>query len=238
VIALLVLSETKKTAATPPMSASKATGWMLRGWVQVAKSKGALIVSFVQACQYYVFGVVEFYLVEYMTQVARFNALEIAAISGIQIVSLIVSRPIMGRFSDKTSRQTPIILGCIISSALLVLIPFTTQFPLLLAISIGYGVGFAMVISSTAPLMVELTPGHLVGTSMGFLSTTMDIGQTIGLIISGVILASALQYTGLFASLTLLLLFSAVVFFFSGIAKPRKPELLASAQPIREPSSL
>ncbi len=238
VIALLVLSESKKTTTAPPMSAGKATGWMLRGWVEVARSRGALIVSFVQACQYYVFGVVEFYLVEYMTQMAGFNALEIAAVSGMQIVSLIVSRPIMGRFSDKTSRQTPIILGCLISGALLVLIPFTIQFPLLLMISIGYGVGFAMVISSTAPLMCELTPANLVGTSMGFLSTTMDIGQTIGPIISGLILASALQYAGLFSSLTLLLLLSALVFFFSGIAKPRKPECLECAKPSREPSSL
>jgi len=239
VIALMMLSETKKTAVTPQrMSAGKATRWMLRGWVHVAKSRGALIVSFVQACQYYVYGVVEFYLVEYMTQIAGFNALEIAAVSGMQIVSLIVSRPIMGRFSDKTSRQTPIILGCIVSAALLVLIPFTTQFAFLLAISIGYGVGFAMVISSTAPLMCELTPANLVGTSMGFLSTTMDIGQTIGPIISGLILASTLQYTGLFLSLTLLLAFSAVVFFFSGVAKSQKPKSLKCAQPDQEPASL
>lgn len=232
VIALMLLSETKKTAVAPQrISAVKATGWMIRGWIQVAKSRGALIVSFVQACQYYVYGVVEFYLVEYMTQIAGFNALEIAAVSGMQIVSLIVSRPIMGRFSDKTSRQTPIILGCVVSAALLVFIPFTTQFAFLLVISIGYGVGFAMVISSTAPLMCELTPTNLVGTSMGFLSTTMDIGQTIGPIISGVILASVLQYTGLFLSLTVLLVFSAVVFFFSGIAKPQKPENLKRVQP-------
>ena len=86
-------------------------------------------------------------------------------------------------------------------------------------ISIGYGLGFAMVISSTAPLMCELTPSNLVGTSMGFLSTIMDIGQTIGPIISGVILATVLQYNGLFTSLTVLLLASAVIFLFSGIAK-------------------
>jgi MFS family permease len=92
----------------------------------------------------------------------------------------------------------------------------------LLAISIGYGLGFAMVISSTAPLMCELTPQSLVGTSMGFLSTMMDVGQVLGPIISGVILASVLQYNGLFTSLTILLAVSAAVFFLSGIAKARR----------------
>ena len=58
-------------------------------------------------------GVVEFYLVQYMQQVAGFNALEFGIVMGVQLISLIVSRPIMGRFSDKTSRRIPIILGCL-----------------------------------------------------------------------------------------------------------------------------
>jgi DHA1 family multidrug resistance protein-like MFS transporter len=157
-----------------------------------------------------------------MIQIAGFNPLAVSVVMGAQIVSLIVSRPIIGRFSDKSSRRIPIVVGCSISGVLLFVVPFTTQFPLLLAISIGYGLGFAMVISSTAPLMCDLTPNNLVGTSMGFLSTMMDIGQTIGPIISGVILATVLQYNGMFSSLTVLLLFSAGVFLFSGIAKKEK----------------
>jgi MFS family permease len=102
------------------------------------------------------------------------------------------------------------------------MVPFTREFAFLLAISIGYGLGFAMVISSTAPLMCDLTPSNLIGTSMGFLSTMMDVGQVLGPIISGVILASVLQYNGLFMSLTVLLVVSAVAFFVSGIAKARR----------------
>lgn len=179
IIALLMLTENKVQAAQPT-GAKLATGKMLRGWVEVARNRGALLVSFVQAGQYYVYGVVEFYLVQYMMLVAGLNALAVSVVMGMQIVSLIVSRPIMGRFSDRSSRRTPIVLGCIISGTLLLAVPFTTQFVLLLAISVGYGLGFAMVISSTAPLMCELTPKNLVGTSMGFLSTMMDVGQVLG----------------------------------------------------------
>jgi MFS family permease len=104
----------------------------------------------------------------------------------------------------------------------LFVIPFTTSFPVLIIISIGYGLGFAMAISSTAPIMCEVTADTPVGTSMGFLSTMMDIGQAIGPIISGVILATFLQYNGLFTSLTALLLASAGIFFFSGTAKNKQ----------------
>ena len=70
---------------------------MLRGWIQVATNKATLVVTFVQAIQYYVYGVVEFYLVQYMLEVAKLNAFEVGIVMGVQIVSLIVSRPIMGR---------------------------------------------------------------------------------------------------------------------------------------------
>lgn len=223
-IAFFVLHETK----APPAKETKVhfeTKNMLKGWVQVATNKATLIVTFVQAVQYYVFGVVEFFLVQYMQQVAHFNALELGVVMGVQIISLIVSRPIMGRFSDRSSRRLPVVLGCLLSGVLLFVIPFTTQFWMLILISIGYGLGFAMVISSTSPIIVEVNPACLVGTSMGFLSTMMDVGQAIGPIISGIILASILSYNGLFSSLTVLLAASAVVFFISGIAKSKKYKL-------------
>jgi MFS transporter, DHA1 family, multidrug resistance protein len=221
VIAFLMLRETKvqPTQRTKKHFEIKE---ILKGWVHVATNKGTLVVTFVQAVQYYIYGVVEFFLVQYMLEVAKFNAFEVGIIMGVQVVSLIVSRPIMGRFSDRSSRRLPVILGCVLSGFLLFIIPFTTQFWVLTAISIGYGIGFAMVVSSTSPIIVEVNPSSLVGTSMGFLNTMMDVGQVLGPIISGIILASILSYNGLFTSLTVLLAASVAVFFLSGIAKQRK----------------
>lgn len=215
IIALLLLTKTK--TVTEPTKAKVTTGAMLRGWAKIAGNRGALVVSFLQAGQYYVYGVMEFYLVQYMIQVAGLNALAVSVVMGMQVVSLIVARPLLGRFSDRYSRRLPIILGCILSGALILAIPFTTEFAALLAISLGYAVGFAMVVSSTAPLMCEVTPSNLIGTSMGFLSTVMDIGQALGPIISSIILASALAYMGLFSSLTVLLVLSGFVFLASGL---------------------
>ena len=155
-----------------------------------------------------------------MLEVAKFNAFEVGTVMGVQIVSLIASRPIMGRFSDKSSRRLPVVLGCV----LLFIIPFTTQFWVLTAISVGYGIGFAMVISSTSPIIVEVNPSSLVGTSMGFLNTMMDVGQVLGPIISGIILASILSYNGLFTSLTILLAASVAIFYLSGIAKTKEKQ--------------
>jgi predicted MFS family arabinose efflux permease len=207
---------------TKPAKAKVSTGKMLRGWREIARNKGTLTVSFVQACQYYGYGVMEFYLVQFMTEVAKLNALEVSVVMGMQVVSLIISRHLLGRLTHRYSRRLPIVLGCLISGVLIFVVPFTTQFVPLLAISIGYALGFSMVISSTSPLMCDLTPSNLMGTSMGFLSTVMDVGQTLGPIVSGIILATVAAYTGLFSSLTLLIVASAVIFLFSGIGRAKK----------------
>jgi len=66
-----------------------------------------------------------------------------------------------------------------------------------------------------------------VGASMGFLSTMMDSGQTLGPIISGIILASfGQQYIPLFVSLSFILLLSNLIFIFKTDKRRKKENLL------------
>jgi len=217
-ITILFLVERKSTTVQIG-GANRATRRMFRGWYELAKNRGVLVVSFIQASQYYVYGAVEFFLVGYLNEVVKIDPLSIGTITGSQIVALIIARPFMGRISDKIGRRIPIVLGSAISCLLLLAFPFTTQFLLLVLLSVGYGLGFAMVISSTSPLISELAPASLVGTSMGFLSTMMDVGQTLGPIISGLIFATSLQYLGIFSSFSLLLVLSGMIFVASGVIK-------------------
>jgi MFS family permease len=127
----------------------------------------------------------------------------------------------MGRISDEIGRRIPIVVGCVIGGLPLMVIPFVSEFPVLLLLSVVYGFGFTTVTASTPALVSELVPKELVGTSMGFLSTIMDVGQTLGPIISGLIFATGLRYVGLFSSLTLVLMFSCIIFLLSRVAKAR-----------------
>ncbi len=193
----------------------KTTRNMLAGWGQVIRCRGVLTVSFVQATQYYVYGALEFFIVGYIIDVAKLDAFYSGIFLTVQVATIIISRPLLGRFSDKRGRPLTIIVGSLFSCLLLFAVPLTTQFPMLLLLAVGYGLGFAMVISSTSPLLSELAPAGLLGSSMGFLATTMDVGQTFGPVISGAIVASVLGYMGLFFSLGILLIISTVVFVCS-----------------------
>jgi MFS family permease len=221
VTASLFLAEKRKTTQ---QLTQRSTRKMFGGWLFLIKNRGVLGVSFVQAIQYYVFGSVEFFLVGYLTEVVGLDIFSVGVIAGTQIVALVIARPLFGRVSDRVGRTKPIIAGVAVSCVLVAAIPFTTEFPLLLLLSIGYGASFAAVLSSTSPLISELVPATLVGASMGFLATTMDLGQTLGPIISGVIFASSLRYSGLFLSLSMLLIFSIAIFVLSKRRRAKNPD--------------
>ena len=217
IIALLFLVETD--ASDTNKDSSKSTDVMFNGWREVANKKEVQIVGFIQASQYYVFGAVEFFLVGYLTENARLDPLSVGVIMGSQVIAIILARPLMGRLSDRIGRRTPIIFGSIISVIVLASFPFFSYLPILLFLSVAYGICFSAVISSTSTLVCDIVPPNLLGTSMGLLSMMMDVGQTLGPIVSGIILSATLQYSTLFYSLSALSLFSAIFFILSKAAK-------------------
>jgi len=218
VTALLFLAERKNLAFQPRNSTETVTR-MFQGWSGVARNRAVLMVSLVQASQYYVYGAVEYFLVGYLTDIVGLDAFLIGIVMGSQVIIVILTQPYMGRVSDRVGRRIPIIAGSIVSGLPLLAMPFTQQFPILLFLSIMYGFGFAAVTASTPALVSELVSPSFVGTAMGFLSTIMDVGQTLGPIITGVILATTLGYEGSFSTLAIVLLAVSLIFAVSKVVK-------------------
>jgi MFS family permease len=220
IMALPFLAKKREEIVTTQRGSARETvKLMFQGWKEVAKNHGILIASFVQASQYYTYGTVEYFLAGYLPEVAHFDLLSTGIITASLIAIPVFAKPYMGRVSDKIGRRTPIIAGMIASALPLLVIPFVRDFLVLLMLGIVYGLGFAAVTASTPALASELISKECIGASMGFIDMTMDIGQTIGPIIGGIILATSLQYAGLFPSLTAVLLLSCAVFIISNVSK-------------------
>jgi MFS family permease len=218
VTGLLLMKEKSQTTEVS-LSPRRAGLGLLEGWASVAGNRKTLVVSLVEASQYYAFGATEFFLVGYLREVAHFDSLSQGIILGSQLAIIPLLKPLMGRLSDKTGRTIPIVTGSLIGAFALGMIPFTARFPLLLLISVLYGIGFSMVTASTPALVSELTDKALMGTGMGFLGTIMDLGQTLGPIITGIVLGVGLGYLGSFASLTVILLVTCGIFIMSGASR-------------------
>ena len=193
-----------------------------RSWRLVAKNRGVLVTSFVEASQYYTYGALEFFLVGYLKEVAKMDPLLIGVISGAQLVVIPVAKPFMGRLSDIIGRRIPIVLGCIVAAIPITIIPHVTDFTILLALSITYGLGFSLVTAATPALVSDQVTEDLYGTAMGFLATIMDVGQVLGPIITGLIIAVSATYTSSFTALAAILLISSIVMSVSKDVRTRK----------------
>ncbi|HIE19186.1 TPA: MFS transporter, partial [Candidatus Bathyarchaeota archaeon] len=190
----------------------KKTGRLgLDGFKIVLRNSSIFVASVTEAAVRYVYGALEFFFVGYLKNIAQLDPSLIGIIMGMQLVLIPIVNPFMGRLSDKIGRNIPILGGLALGGASLLAIPHTTQFFPLLIISIVFGLGFSMVISSAPALVGDLANKEAYGAAMGFLATIMDIGQMAGPIFTGFIMVS-FGYTGSFFSLGAVLMGVCVLF--------------------------
>jgi MFS family permease len=193
----------------------------LEGLRAVIRNSGILIVSLTEAAARYVYGAVEFFLVGYLKKIARLDPSLIGIIMGMQMVLIPIVNPFMGRLSDRIGRNILIIGGLTMTALSLIAVPYTSHFLALTAISVIFGLGFSMVISSAPALVGDLADEKSYGAAMGFLATVMDVGQMTGPIITGFILVSS-GYTGSFFSLSAALLGICLVFAIYRLRRRRR----------------
>ena len=86
-------------------------------------------------------------------------------------------------------------------------------------VGMAFGLGFATVTSSTSALVADLTRNGRFGSSMGVLRTVMDVGQSIGPVLTGWMVSSA-GYAQAFFLLAAILL-GAALLLGAGMEKER-----------------
>lgn len=150
----------------------------------VLRDRGIMLVSLVEAAQYLVFGAVEAFLALYAASLG-IPAWQIGVILGVQLVSIVFMKPLMGKVSDRVGRKQVIVPGLLVGAASVALLPYVPNFIGLSVLSLLFGLGFATVTSSTAALVADLTQDGRFGSSMGVLRTVMDVGQSIGPVLTG-----------------------------------------------------
>jgi MFS family permease len=176
---------------------------------EVLRDRGILLVSTIEAAQYLVFGAIEAFLALYAASLGV-PAWQIGIILGVQLVSIVFTKPLMGRLSDRIGRRRVILPGLALGAASILLLPWASEFFGLAALSLAFGLGFATVTSSTAALVADLTRNGRFGASMGVLRTVMDVGQSIGPVLTGWMVAVA-GYASAFNLLAAILLAAAVL---------------------------
>ena len=175
----------------------------------VLRDRGIMLVSLVEAAQYLAFGAIEAFLALYAASLG-IPAWQIGAILGVQLLSIVFAKPLMGKVSDRVGRRRVILPGLLIGAASVVLLPVFPSFVGLSALSLVFGLGFATVTSSTAALVADLTRDGRYGSSMGVLRAVMDVGQSIGPVLTGFMVGVA-GYGSAFTLLAAILVAAALM---------------------------
>jgi len=196
-----------------------------RGLGEVVRSRPILAISATEALQYFSYGALETFLPLYAVFVAKLSTVEVGTIFLVQVLTTALSKPLMGRTSDRIGRRPMIAAGLGISglsmalvaftSVLLGMAPPTASFAYLLVVGIIYGLGLSVVTSSTSAYVSELARASAYGSALGVLSTIMDIGHSTGPMVAGLLVAG-FGYQATFVSVAALLLVGTVGFWLLG----------------------
>lgn len=208
---------------TKPSSLSSTRPPFIESLRSVLKDRKILATSLVEAAQYLVFGAIEAFLALLASSLG-IPAWEIGIILGAQLVSIVFIKPIMGTISDKVDRKRVIIPGLITAGISVLLLPHVSSALGLTILSSSFGIGFAAVTSSTSALVADLTKNGAYGSSMGVLRTIMDVGQSIGPVLTGW-MVSSYGYMPAFSLLGIILLVSALLFGNVSIRKEGEQDM-------------
>jgi MFS family permease len=186
---------------------------MWRGFSIVARNRKVLVTSSTDAAKMIANGALMAFLPLYGISVGL-NAGEVGLLFTIQSLTSFVSKPIMGRVSDRMGRQPLIMLGLLICAVTFVSIPHVSELALLLVLSAGFGFGEAVVSSSSSAFVADSSEFKTLGAGMGMQGTIGDIGHASGPLLAGVLIAN-MSYAGAFGIIAGLQVAAAVFFWLA-----------------------
>lgn len=207
----------------PPPPRGRATGLgvvltdMGKGLRLVARNRRALVTSLTDGGSKIANGALMAFLPIYGVTVGL-NASEVGLLFGVQGITAFVSKPIMGRVSDRVGRPPLIVLGLAICAATFGSMPWVSGLFPLLFLAAGFGFGEAVVLTSTSAYIADVSELKTLGAGMGMLGTLSDIGHAGGPLLAGLLIAH-LHYPAAFGIIAAVQLGTAGLFWVAG--RPR-----------------
>jgi MFS family permease len=215
ILALALLKE--KETVEKGTSLTESTRRFISGIKEVLSDRRIVITSNMEGVQNMAMGALEAFLPIYAVTIAGLNAFQAGLLWGIQVFVTILSKPIMGKISDRYGRKPIIIAGMFLCAVSFGGIPLLKGFYPLMLVAIVFGFGEAFVTSSSAALVADMCKEKHFGTAMGTFGTIFDIGHASGPILAGILIA---QFDYLYAFWIIsAILISSVPVFILGVKK-------------------
>ena len=132
-------------------------------------------------------------------------------------LTAVIVRPWVGRLSDRRAKKAIMLAGAVILAASSLLYEPAHSVPLLMAVRVLHGVGWAAFGTAASALAADLAPLSRRGEAMGYFGVGMNVAMAVGPAL-GVFLVGRTGYGALF--LTAMVLSAAAALTTLGIAEP------------------
>ena len=189
-VAGLIALATPVVAARWPSSAaggSEAAGprpGFTNGIATVIRHPLILVTSLAQAAQFVLNGTLNAFLPLFAHEVIGLTPSGLGWLFGLQTMTTLAARPVMGMLSDRVGRRAIIMGGLLLCGTAVFLVSLAAA-PLTLAAAIvAYAVGVAVTTSATSAFITDLSKRAQYGAAHGVFGTIYDVGDAAGPILA------------------------------------------------------
>jgi MFS transporter, DHA1 family, multidrug resistance protein len=182
-----------------------------RGITEIVRERLILVTSAAQAAQFVLNGTMNAFLPLFGRDVLGLSVSELGWLFGLQTTTTLLMRPVMGAVSDRVGRRGLVVAGLSVCGAAVFLVPTASSFLTLLPVVALYAVGVAVTTSAASAYVTDLARRAQYGAAHGVFGTIYDIGDALGPIAAGLLVA-AVGYGWMFQMMACITLSAAVLF--------------------------
>ena len=190
-----------------------------QGVSEVVSDRLVLITSAAHAAQFVLNGMLNAFLPLYGREVLNLSGSELGWLFGLQTVTTLMVRPVIGVLSDRVGRRTVIVTGLTICSLAVFSLSAAGNLTTVVAVVLTYAAGVAITTAATSAYITDITRRARYGAAHGVFGTIYDIGDALGPIAAGALVAG-LGYSRMFQVMSAVAITMAVVF---AVATARHP---------------
>ena len=195
-----------------------------RSWAETLEALGTvmtnrliLVTCGAEAGILFAYGAFETFLPLYALKMGL-NAYEVGICLSAQVISLALTKPLLGRFSDRYGRPPQIFAGMLLGAISIGCFAIFDTFVPFLVLSVVFGISMSTLTSATSAFIADMSQSAR-GSAMGILGSIMDIGHSTGPIVAG---ASAAYLGYHFSFITASAVLTGMAFFFAIVIIRRK----------------
>jgi DHA1 family multidrug resistance protein-like MFS transporter len=187
-------------------------GELAHGIIEVCRQPLILMTSLAQAAQFVLNGTLNAFLPLFARDVIGLGASQLGWLFALQTATTLATRPLMGMLSDRIGRRSVIVAGLTVCSSAVWLISGATGALALTAAVLTYAVGVAVTTAATSAFITDLSQRARYGAAHGVFGTIYDVGDALGPIAAGLLVASV-GYAHMFQIMAVVALIVTTVFY-------------------------